>query len=633
MKSPVMRGSPAALPRGRSASIVTSPRDRNRCPAFRSVIYMPTQFMTIVENVLRGSLMNADPISLFEVLDFRPHESSIYLGMDKMMLLSTSALTRLKRDLIDTAGVSGARKLLLRMAYVQGYQHGLFMTERYGMKRAVPLGPQFGKLEGFAAPTILARVFDPGNPSFHMESTCTNSVEAEEYSRAFGTSNFPVCWFITGFASGYHSAVCSKPIYFEEQMCKAQGHACCHILGNDAGSRDHSIAAEDFSDIRAEIDQRFRDSSMRRLRLNHTSQLPVVGLNLSGDGGEGCEVRNGTIICEGERFIIGYRLMAAAVREALQVAPLPTTVLICGESGTGKEFIAQLIHKNSGRANSPFVSLNCAAVTESLLESELFGHVRGSFTGAIRDKVGLLELAKDGTLFLDEVGDMPISTQAKLLRALELRQIRKVGGESDIKIRARIVAATNVNLPLAIEAGRFRRDLYFRLAGFVIQLAPLRERCEDIPTLAYEFLKRATATCGKPIASISPEAMGRLLHYSWPGNVRELKHAIERAVIVSGGGELQADDLPLDMAARHSDHIPDSLLGFDLKQHERHLILQSLVEARGNRSVAARALNIDPATLWRKIRQYKIDIPKRSKSGSMCHPSQDIRATKGLPVP
>ena len=254
--------------------------------------------------------------------------------------------------------------------------------------------------------------------------------------------------------------------------------------------------------------------------------------------------------------------------------------------------------------------MNCAALTESLLESELFGHVRGAFTGAIRDKVGLMELARDGTLFLDEVGDMPPCVQAKLLRALELRQIRRVGGEVDIKIRARVVGATNIDLVAAIDAGTFRRDLYFRLAGFVIHLPPLRERREAIPILAYEFLKRAASAFGKKVVSISPDAMSKLIHYFWPGNVRELKHAIERAVIVSTGTEIQVDALPetdFQSAVAASDTL-------NLRQNEQSLILQALIESKGNRSIAARNLHIDPATLWRKMKRYNMDVPKRSKA-------------------
>ena len=396
----------------------------------------------------------------------------------------------------------------------------------------------------------------------------------------------------------------------------AMGDSCCHIIGRAiAGSqppyqisRTSSPATDPlpmgdiFGDIRDEMNRKFQTFRKKR---------PHVKLHETGPGNDDDdESRDGVeraIDLPGEnRFIVSDRAMSIAVHAAMQVAPLPTTVLIRGESGTGKEFFAHLIHHNSGHTNAPFVSLNCAALTESLLESELFGHVRGAFTGAIRDKAGLLELARDGTLFLDEVGDMPPSVQAKLLRALELRQIRKVGGEADIKVRARVVAATNVDLPAAIDAGTFRRDLYFRLAGFEIHLPALQERREAIPILAYEFLKIAASAFGKKVVSISPRAMSRLIHYSWPGNVRELKHAIERAVIVSTSAEIQIDDLP----GKGSQNVGYSADTLNLRQNERNLILQALLEAKGNRSIAARNLHIDPATLWRKMKRYNIDVPK-----------------------
>ena len=205
----------------------------------------------------------------------------------------------------------------------------------------------------------------------------------------------------------------------------------------------------------------------------------------------------------------------------------------------GKEFIVRLIHDQSPRATGPFVSINCAALTETLLESELFGHVRGAFTGAVRDKAGLFEVAGNGTLFLDEIGEVAPTVQAKLLRALQEREIRRVGAERNIKVNARVVAATNRDLRAAVDAGTFREDLYFRLGAFVITVPPLRERREDIPPLVHDFLGRAAARVKKDVKTVSADAMTALMNYSWPGNVRELEHAIERAVIVARGDQRQ----------------------------------------------------------------------------------------------
>jgi DNA-binding NtrC family response regulator len=562
--------------------------------------------------------MEFEAIHLVELLDFRPDDGSIWFDNERVVIQSVSALGMLRKDLIRNFGIEAARHLILRMAYAQGYLQGLIMAERHGAKIAVPSGPIVFGLEGLGKVTVVVKISDPDGPSFHEEGIIYRSPDAEQHMLLFGKSTIPVCWNTTGFASGYHTAVRGKLLYFEEETCVARGDSCCHIIAREiAGTRptgqtgrtpDTGLLPIDdiFGDIREEMNRKFRGFRKKESGVRpHGRGAGNVDDDESRDGVERAIALPGQ-----NRFIVSDRAMSAAVHAAMQVAPLPTTVLIRGESGTGKEFFAHLIHHHSGHTNAPFVSLNCAALTESLLESELFGHVRGAFTGAIRDKVGLLELARDGTLFLDEVGDMPLRVQAKLLRALELRQIRRVGGEADITIRARIVAATNVDLPAAIHAGTFRRELYFRLAGFVIHLPALQDRREAIPILAFEFLKRAASAFGKNVVSISPGAMSRLISYAWPGNVRELKHAVERAVIVSAGAEIKVDALP-ERGFQDLEYPSDNL---SLRQNERNMILRALLESKGNRSVAARSLHIDPATLWRKLRRYKIEVPQKFRS-------------------
>jgi transcriptional regulator with PAS, ATPase and Fis domain len=294
--------------------------------------------------------------------------------------------------------------------------------------------------------------------------------------------------------------------------------------------------------------------------------------------------------------------MQEVLELAGRVAPLDTTVLVYGESGTGKEFIVRLIHDQSPRAPGPFVSINCAALTETLLESELFGHVRGAFTGAVRDKAGLFEVAGNGTLFLDEIGEVAPTVQAKLLRALQEREIRRVGAERNIKVNARVVAATNRDLRGAVEAGTFREDLYFRLGAFVITVPPLRERREDIPPLVHDFLGRAATRVKKDVKTVSPDAMTALMNYHWPGNVRELEHAIERAVIVARGNSIKVRELPPEVSQKTRLRPADDSL--DLQAQERAMIERALERFRGNRRQAADALKISTVTLWRKMKQY-----------------------------
>jgi transcriptional regulator with PAS, ATPase and Fis domain len=279
-------------------------------------------------------------------------------------------------------------------------------------------------------------------------------------------------------------------------------------------------------------------------------------------------------------------------------------VLVQGESGTGKEFIVRLIHDQSPRASGPFVSLNCAALTETLLESELFGHVRGAFTGAVRDKPGLFEVAANGTLFLDEIGEMAPTIQAKLLRALQEREIRRVGGERTLKINARVVAATNRDLRSAVEAGTFREDLFFRLGAFVIEVPPLRERREDIPALVQDFVRQGAARMKKDVTSVSADAMTALMTYHWPGNVRELQNAVDRAIILAAGSRIQLRELPSEVTRKPRAGAVDTL---DLQEQEQVTIERALKRFQGNRRQAAAALKISTVTLWRKMKRYGIE--------------------------
>ena len=303
-----------------------------------------------------------------------------------------------------------------------------------------------------------------------------------------------------------------------------------------------------------------------------------------------------------KHFVARSQAMQDVLELAGRVAPLDTTVLVYGESGTGKEFVVRLIHDQSPRAAAPFVSINCAALTETLLESELFGHVRGAFTGAVRDKAGLFEVAGTGTIFLDEIGEVAPTIQAKLLRALQEREIRRVGGERTVKINARVVAATNRDLRAAVDAGRFREDLYFRLGAFVITVPPLRERREDIPPLVHHFLARAAARMKKDVQAVSADAMSALMNYHWPGNVRELEHAVERAVIVANNPNIRVRDLPPEITQKVRPRSSGDTL--DLQEQERVSIERALERFGGNRRQAAEALRISTVTLWRKMKQY-----------------------------
>jgi two-component system response regulator HydG len=287
-----------------------------------------------------------------------------------------------------------------------------------------------------------------------------------------------------------------------------------------------------------------------------------------------------------------------------QIAPLRSTVLLAGESGVGKELVAEAIHFQSPRRDRPLVKLNCGALPEGLIESELFGHEKGAFTGAIQQRKGRFELADTGTIFLDEISEMPLSTQVKLLRVLQEGEFERVGGTQTLKVDVRVIAATNVDLEAAVAAGRFRKDLFYRLNVINLRIPPLRERPEDIPLLALHFLDKFCLANNRPAMGISPEAMSVLKSYHWPGNVRELQNVVERAVALCQGNMVELADLP-DELRRHSpadDHITLPV-GASLEEIERLAILQTLKRTGWDKELTARLLGIGLATLYRRLKE------------------------------
>lgn len=322
--------------------------------------------------------------------------------------------------------------------------------------------------------------------------------------------------------------------------------------------------------------------------------------------------------------LVGLSAPMMALKQLIrQVGPEKATVLITGETGTGKELVAKAIHQHSDRKNALFVAVNCAAIPAEMLESELFGYERGAFTGAVKDRVGKFELAEGGTIFLDEITEMPIHLQAKLLRALQEGVIEKLGGNRQIRLDIRVVAATNRDPLQAVKEGKLREDLYYRLNVFQLQIPPLRERGEDISLIAQDYL-------GKKLARISDEALQKLSAYNWPGNVRELQNVLERAAILAGGQPIGPQHLPTDLvsSAENSNHLaPASLVlntastnasptvqvatqGFSIPltiaQIERQLIVDAIAACKGNKSKAAKLLEISERSLWYKLEQYQL---------------------------
>ena len=293
-----------------------------------------------------------------------------------------------------------------------------------------------------------------------------------------------------------------------------------------------------------------------------------------------------------------------------RVAPTNISVLIEGQSGTGKELLARAIHNNSKRWNKPFKPVNCAGLTETLLESELFGHAKGAFTGAAADRKGLFEVANQGTLFLDEIGDMTPNSQAKLLRVIEDGIVVPVGSNKAISVDVRIISATNQNLPEMIDEKQFRQDLYFRIKGVNITLPSLRDRAEDIPVLANYFLKEASAEVGSKVTGITNAALGALSKYDWPGNIRQLRNTIRTMVVMCDREQLDLVDIPPDIAKRpqlgSGSTIANGIAGVSLNDLEKQAISETLAKTKGNREKAAKILGIGERTLYRKIKDYNL---------------------------
>jgi DNA-binding NtrC family response regulator len=563
--------------------------------------------MTAVKSQLpRDDVPHRTDLHLAELLDFRPDQGVIRLHEQRVVILSAAAMGLLRKELVDTLGLETTRRLLLRFGFADGYHDAVNLRERSAW--ATPLdglrsGAMLHTLEGIVRAEVRRIDHDPSTGRFEEEVAWHGSYEAEQHLHHYGKSSSPVCWSLLGYSSGFVSACLGKEIYFREQRCLGQGAKHCVAVGRDAESwgKDLDVIRGDFqaAAVGQEVERLHEAVSKRIKELDRRERLlerRERELNLLRE-----RINRHAAA---KHFIAGSQAMQDVLELAARVAPLDTTVLVYGESGTGKEFVVRLIHDQSPRAAAPFVSINCAALTETLLESELFGHVRGAFTGAVRDKAGLFEVAGSGTIFLDEIGEVAPTVQAKLLRALQEREIRRVGAERSIKVHARVVAATNRDLRAAVDAGTFREDLYFRLGAFIITVPPLRDRREDIPPLVHNFLIRAAARMKKDVSSVSADAMAALMNYRWPGNVRELEHAIERAVILANNPNIRVRDLPPEVTQKSRTRPGDDTL--DLQEHERVMIERALERFRGNRRKTADALKISTVTLWRKMKQYGI---------------------------
>ncbi|MBD3871135.1 MAG: sigma 54-interacting transcriptional regulator, partial [Acidobacteria bacterium] len=421
--------------------------------------------------------------------------------------------------------------------------------------------------------------------------------EAEQHLLHFGRSDSAVCWTICGLMSGYVSHTTSREIYVLEDRCLGEGHAACHLLGR---------TREDWGDEHAE-ELMFFDSGRLKECLDVSLSAVTETLKAAEDklrAHRHLVVRVARDVDEPLGIVAKSQKMQHVVDLARRVAKVDATVLITGESGVGKERIARLVHDESTRAAGPFVAVNCGAIVETLLESELFGHKRGAFTGAASDRPGLFEAANHGTLLLDEISEISTGMQVKLLRVLQEREIRRVVENKSRPVYVRVLATTNRDLSSEVEDGDFRQDLYYRLKVVELDVPPLRDRSEDILPLARVLLADAALRMGRKIAGLVPRVADQLLRYDWPGNVRELENAMERAVALARGRRVDLDDLPEEVREAFPKPVVNGGAVQSLKEIEKEYILAVLKLNDGNQTRTAAQLRIGSATLYRKLKSY-----------------------------
>jgi two-component system response regulator HydG len=464
---------------------------------------------------------------LADRLHFSPTDGRIWLDDSRMILLRTEAFGALRQELIESLGVESARGLLTRMGYLAGSRDSALARKvrpNGSLMDAFMVGPQLHGLEGVVQVEPIRLEMDSASGRFYGEFLWKDSSEDESHIAIYGLGSEPACWMQIGYASGYTSAFMGKRILFRETECRSSGSANCRIIGKPA---------EEWDD--PEIDLQYLQAQPLHKRslvslgsLKHETRNSALTNYTAAIRNE--QVRQTSVALGASAGFFGV------IHKINRVASTRATVLLLGESGVGKSMFACELHSKSGRAEMPFVQLNCAAIPEQLIESELFGVDKGAYTGVTESRAGRFEAANGGTLFLDEIALLSLTAQAKLLRVLQTGELEHLGSTKTRKVDVRVVAATNEDLRSAVEEGRFRKDLYYRLNVFPILIPPLRDRRDDIPLLLEHLLKELCLRHGRQISGVTNRAMQALLTHQWPGNIRELENVLERGIILADEG-------------------------------------------------------------------------------------------------
>ncbi|MGV2292602.1 sigma 54-interacting transcriptional regulator [Trinickia sp. YCB016] len=492
---------------------------------------------------------------LAECLFFSPGDGRIWLNDQRMLLVHAAAIGTLRRELIDCVGSQRARRLLTRAGYASGARDAELVRQRWPNADGASIlaaGTRLHALEGVVKVEPVHFSFDAASGRYDGEFLWHHSSEADEHIAAYGIGTEPACWMELGYAMGYVTGLTGTLVIFREVECRAMGSAACRVIGRNAARWEDVADDLRYLDLpAANADEHVADEAKR---LNATVRAPFARSKGDPDSAFGFKAplqpASAPAPSEPHRAQVAERpglvgrsaAFAASCDALMRVAPTDTAVLLTGESGVGKELFAATLHRQSRRSARTFVAVNCAALPDTLVEAELFGVERGAFTGALQARAGRFERASGGTLFLDEIGSLPYPAQGKLLRALQEREIERVGGGQTLRVDVRVIAATNVDLREEVRRGRFREDLFFRLNVFPIVIPPLRERRDDIALLIDSFLQQFCREHGRSTPGLTQRAHRVLLNYAFPGNIRELRNMMERGVIAVDDG--QPIDLP-----------------------------------------------------------------------------------------
>jgi DNA-binding NtrC family response regulator/predicted hydrocarbon binding protein len=540
-------------------------------------------------------------------LRFESSTGSVWQNDQKVIVIPISLYESSRLKLIESSGYEEARKLFTTQGYEMGQIDAMRSKKLRGenLHAVIAAGPQLVALKGMGMIDPLAFKVDIEEGIVNIEAAAIGSVDADIHIQNFGVSDNSSCWFLTGHASGFFSWYMGKPVLFREVECRAMGSSRCRLVGKPLEEYDN-----------AGLDAKYINSPSFIGYIPPKKSPTPKPKKWQDDSNQTPSDSNSEGLVTGASP--GHKVVMQKVKK---VADTNATVLFVGRTGVGKEFFSQTLHDLSNRSDKPLIAVNCAAIPDDLLESELFGVERGAYTGATESRPGRFERANGGTLFLDEISSLTLPAQGKLLRVLQESVIERLGGTETVKVDARIIAATNVDLREEVEANRFREDLFFRLNIFPIHIPPLRSRREDIPLLMKAFLKKYSEAHNRTPAGFTEDAVEALLSYEWPGNIRELENMIERAVILAEDDNL----IHTHHLFTSGEHLPENIFSVD---REGKLSTSSASEVNWD-ELAHRVLDADNTSPLLDFEKALIKVAVDKTDGNVSSAAAMLGMTRG----